>query len=197
MGLLGRRGRVWRRGGGHRVSSRWSTRCAAGRLGALRLDGTLEGLDLVALGLAPGLAGHQGGEQAEQPVGAEEDRRADPAGADVERGRDQRGEAGDDRGHLVGQRGAGGAGVGVEQLAEPGALHPGQRVLADRVADDERDDDQHRGAGVDREEQRDAPQDHDRGAQDVHRAAADLVGPAPKKSSRRCRSRPRSSWRSG
>ena len=126
------------------VSSRWSSSVRGVRAGsapsALRARSRASTSSRSAR--APGLAGHQRGDQAEQAVEAEQDGRADPAGADVERGRDQRGEPGDDRGDLVGQRGAGGAGVGVEQLGEPGALHPGQRVLADRVADDERDDDQ-------------------------------------------------------
>src|SRR5918995_1342229 len=72
------------------------TSAPAGRLGAvahrgtargrLRGDGALQGGDLVALDAAPGLLGHQGGEQAEQSISAEQQGRADPAGADVERG---------------------------------------------------------------------------------------------------------------
>ena len=156
--------------GAHAFSFFWSSS------GSGRARVALEGGDLVALGAAPGLAGHEGGDQAEQAVGGEQQGRADPADAREQRGGDERGEAGDDGGELVGQRGAGGAGLGGEQLGEPGALHAGEGVLADRVADDERDDDRDRGAGVDHEEQRHAPGDGERGAEQVDRAAADAVG---------------------
>ena len=151
-----------------------SSEPAAGRTGRARVG--FEGGDLGALGAAPGLAGHQGGDEAEQAVGGEQQGRADPADARVQRGGDERGEAGDDGGELVGQRGAGGAGLGGEQLGEPGALHAGEGVLADRVADDEGDDDRERGARVDHEEQRHTPGDGERGAEQVDRAAADAVG---------------------
>src|SRR3954470_4472191 len=54
---------------------------AAGRPG----DGALEQRDLLALRRAPGLAGYQRGEQPQQAVAAEQQRRADPAGRGVER----------------------------------------------------------------------------------------------------------------
>src|SRR3954452_21274005 len=71
-------------------------------------EGALEDGDLLALGRAPGLAGQHRGDQAEQPVSAEQKRGADPAELGEQGGSDQRREAGDDGGELVGQGGAGG-----------------------------------------------------------------------------------------
>ena len=105
------------------------------------LDGRgLSGGGLVGqlpLARPPGLAGDQGGDQADRGVEAEQQGRADPAERDEQQGGDERGEPGDHGGELVGHGGAGGAGVGVEQFGEPGALGAGQGVLADGVGDDE------------------------------------------------------------
>jgi hypothetical protein len=73
---------------------------------------------------------------------------------------------------LVGQGRSGGAGLGDEQLAEPRPLDAGQRALADGVADDERNQDECRGFGVDEQEERYAPEDADRAAQQVDRKSA-------------------------
>src|SRR5437588_219046 len=88
------------------LSARWSA--AADRVGppGERMrgggpgEGGLEDGDLLALGRAPGLAGEHRGDQAEQPVAAEEQRGADPAERGEQGGGDQRGEAGDDGGEL-------------------------------------------------------------------------------------------------
>src|SRR4051794_10456235 len=63
----------------------------------------LQSRDLLALRPAPRLRGGQGGDQAQQPVANEEQRRADPPEAGVQRGGHQWGEPGDDGRQLVGQ----------------------------------------------------------------------------------------------
>ena len=90
----------------------------------------------LALARSPGLPGDQRGHQADRGVAAEQQRRPDPAeGHEQQRG-DERGEAGHHRRDLVGQRRSRRAGVGREQLGEPGALGAGQRVLAPRSRPD-------------------------------------------------------------
>ena len=66
----------------------------------------------------------------------------------VQQGGDERGEAGHHGRDLVGQRGAGGAAGGGEQLREPTALSAGEGVLGDGVGDHDGQPDEDHDPGV-------------------------------------------------
>ena len=131
----------------------------------------------LTLARPPGLPGDQRGHQTDRGVGAEQQGRPDPAEGDEQQRGDERGEAGDHRRNLVGQRRSRGAGVGREQLGEP--ARPARRPASSgtprrpitKVAMINSED-----AGVDQQEHRDTEGHREGAGIEVDGAPADLVG---------------------
>jgi 2-hydroxycyclohexanecarboxyl-CoA dehydrogenase len=127
------------------------------------------------LPLTPGLAGCECGDEADEAVDAEEQRRTYPSHAHEQQGGDEGGEPGHHRRDLVGQRRARRTGLRLEQFREPGALHAGKGVLTYPVRHHEGDHYQHEQPGVDQQEHRYAEEDDERADRQVDRLAADAV----------------------